>query len=384
MSGGRWLAGGLWALASFWLLALGLLINVWDNGALRAALLLGVAALAVWLLRQSPAAASLESPATPSLESPAPRALKILTLALLVAHCAYAAVRASHLTHLPDIAGTTLEALNLAARGSNPYMASIDTVAIEENGPAFGGYKYLPTMLLVFAPLGLSFQHYGMLLTNLTLDLITAALVWLAARRAAGSRAGWAAAAIWLSLPVVYSALFAKLYTDLAPVVLLLGAMLVFEARPAGAGLLFGLSLAAKLLPGLAVAPALLPTRARWRFALGLIAGAAPIGLAWLSAPQAFDDNIIRFNFIRPVDSSSWMQAASPPMQVIGRAAFASAWLVVSALTLRRGGDLARRSALMTLMLLATILAGPVAHQNYLLWWMPFFCIALGARLARA
>ena len=157
-------------------------------------------------------------------------------------------------------------------------------------------------MPLVYAPLGLTLGNHGMLLTNLLLDLATAALVFAAARREGGRAAGLIAAAAYLSLPLVFGVLYAKGVTDLVPVTLLLGGLLANERRPFVAGLLFGLSVSSKLLPGLAALPACIPQRGRGVFSLGFVAGLLPTLLAWLSAPRAFVDNILRFNSIRPVE----------------------------------------------------------------------------------
>ena len=39
----------------------------------------------------------------------------------------------------------------------------------------------------------------------------------------------------------------------------------------------------------------------------------------------------------------------------------------------------ARRCGLMVLAVVGALLTGPDAHNNYMIWWVPFFCILLGA-----
>jgi hypothetical protein len=355
-------------------LTLGIHFYNWDYGAVRALLLVGIAALAAACLRVIPA-----------IERAEPRRwLAGVVTVLLLAHAVYCGARLHHLTHLPDIGATTLAAAQTAARGENPYTAALDDAAIAQDGPAFGGYKYLPVMPLVYAPLGLTLGNHGMLLTNLLLDLATAALVFAAARREGGRAAGLIAAAAYLSLPLVFGVLYAKGVTDLVPVTLLLGGLLANERRPFVAGLLFGLSVSSKLLPGLAALPACIPQRGRGVFGLGFAAGLLPTLLAWLSAPRAFVDNILRFNSIRPVDSSSWLWGLAPQLSEASRVVFGLVWLGLAVFAVRYAARLTTRCSLVVLLLLAVFLGGPSVHQNYNLWWIPFLCIALAVRTVSA
>ena len=356
--------------AAFWALAFGLHLFNWDAGLVRAALLLGAAALALWHLRPSPATGAA-----------APLAwLRGGVAILALAHVAFCGARLVHVERLPDIASTTMQAAQLAAHGDNPYLAPIDEAAIALDGPRFGGYKYLPVMPLIYAPLALPLREHGMLLANLALDALVAALIFAAARRGRDEAAGLMAAGAYLSVPLVFGALYAKGYTDLAPVVLLLGALIAGERRPFLAGFMFGLSLSAKLMPGLALAPACLPAGGRAAFAAGVALGLVPAALAFLSAPAAVFDNIFVFNFIRPVDSSSWRFYAPESIALALRAGLGLGWLGLAAYALKAPPSLSDRCALAAALAICAILAGPTVHQNYQLWWMPFACAALGAR----
>ena len=371
------LARGGAAIIAFWLLALGLLFIVWDHAYLRAAMLAGEAALALWALSRKSAGLPLVGEAAP------PRSQLIaLTAFLALTHGVYCGARLVHVEHLPDIAATTLAATQMAANGQNPYRANIDEVSLAEVGPGYGGYKYLPVMLVIFAPLGLTLHEHGLLLTNLALDLACAAMIYWLARREAGREAGLIAASLYLSLPLVLSALYAKGYTDLAPVALLLASLLSRQSQPLLSGLLCGLSISAKLLPGLAAVPAYIPGQARAHFGLGLALGLIPALLAFASAPQEVFDNIIRFNLIRPMDSSSWMIGASELARQTGRVALGLASAAAALFCLRAANRPAQQCALIALLLFCIILAGPTAHQNYLLWPLPFLCVAMGARVA--
>jgi hypothetical protein len=44
-----------------------------------------------------------------------------------------------------------------------------------------------------------------------------------------------------------------------------------------------------------------------------------------------------------------------------------------------RTPSFACRCGLMVLSVVGALLTGPDAHNNYMIWWAPFFCILLGA-----
>jgi uncharacterized membrane protein len=167
-------------------------------------------------------------------------------------------------------------------------------------------------------------------------------------------------------------------------VTLLLGGLLANERRPFVAGLLFGLSVSSKLLPGLAALPACIPQRGRGVFGLGFAAGLLPTLLAWLSAPRAFVDNILRFNSIRPVDSSSWLWGLAPQLSEVSRVVFGLLWIGLAVFAALYAARLTTRCSLIVLLLLAIFLGGPAVHQNYNLWWIPFLCVAVAVRTVSA
>jgi uncharacterized membrane protein len=156
--------------------------------------------------------------------------------------------------------------------------------------------------------------------------------------------------------------------------------MLVIERRPLVAGLLLGLSVSSKLLPGLAAMPACFPRRGRGAYCLGFAAGLLPTLLAWLSAPRAFLDNIVRFNFARPADTTSWLWGQPQFVSEVSRVAFGLVWLGLAIFALHYSTRLSTRCSLVVLLLVAVLLAAPAVHQNYNLWWVPFLCVGLAVR----
>ena len=145
----------------------------------------------------------------------APRAGNVLAWAIGVlgaAQLGFAIMRAVNVKVI-DIAATTVAALDALRQGANPYAAPIDQVA--QN---FHGYKYLPAMLLAYAPLsGLGLR--GIVLTNLVLQAATAALLAAIAARRGGKIAGAAAAVFYLAIPFLAFQVFRTGANDLVPLV---------------------------------------------------------------------------------------------------------------------------------------------------------------------
>ncbi len=282
-----------------------------------------------------------------------------------------------------DIGATTVAALAALAHGANPYVLPIDPLAggIVGAAASFHGYKYLPAMLAVYAPLALPFGVRGIVLTNLLLQGATAAaLARIAAR--GGAVAGLAAAALYLSLPFPAYQLLARGVNDLVPVLALLLAFLALDRRPFSAGVLVGLSLAAKPMPGAAALFCLVPASgARGRYFAGVAVGLLPVVPFALDAPQAFWSNIVLFNALRPIDDTSWLFGL-PGWAAAGARALAAAALL--ALYLRAWlvpPRLERRLALAAAAILVVFAVGPDMHHNYYLWFIPLFAV-LAARAA--
>src|SRR4029077_17522568 len=138
--------------------------------------------------------------------------------------------------------------------------------------PALQGYKYLPMMAIIYLPLGAWLGPRGVLLTNLALQLAAVYLIYRLGARAGSRNAGLVAVLFYLSLPIVLRQVFGKGATDLAAVVPLLAPLLAWERRPALSGFCVGLSISAKLVPGLLLAPCTLPPAGqRWPYLAGVV-----------------------------------------------------------------------------------------------------------------
>jgi uncharacterized membrane protein len=185
-----------------------------------------------------------------------------------------------------------------------------------------------------------------------------------------------------LMLPLLAEQIFAKGATDLAAVVPLLGALALVGRSSFWCGVCAGLSIATKLLPGAAMLPALIPATRRDLFAAGVVVGLLPVLPFVIAGPQEFWGNIVLFNLTRLPDSTSWLQAAPASVATAAHLLFVAAILAATIYVWRRSPPAITRAALAAMLGIAAILAGPGAHHNYQLWWMPFYALMLALALA--
>jgi hypothetical protein len=284
-----------------------------------------------------------------------------------------------HFPDMEDIGRTTIAGVHAVLNGQNPYAAPID---VHPEYPDYPGYKYLPMMMAVFAPLTAPFGETGLRVTNLILDGLMSVAILLSARRIGGPVAGLLAVAAWLMLPVIPRDLYKHGVTDLAPVLPLVAALAISGTRLGAAGLLIGLSIAAKLFPGLLMALCCLRRpRVGWYIAGGVI-GILPAIAFYLWGPPNFVRNVFQFILSRPIDETSWMYGLPPIMPPIAKMAYFLFLLSVLIHLVTATPGIARRCGLIIFCIVGALLTGPDAHNNYMIWWAPFFCILLGARLS--
>jgi hypothetical protein len=165
------------------------------------------------------------------------------------------------------------------------------------------------------------------------------------------------------------------------PTVLLLAALVFYQTRPGLAGLMVGLSVAAKFIPGLLMLVCCLPELRRSRYITGFILGLTPVIVFFLLSHWDFAHNTMWVLAAKP-DASSWLYGASFYMIIITRIAFILIVVAVSAVIVVRPPDFLGRCNLYVICV-ATILLTARYHNNYALWWLPFFCILLGPALSK-
>ncbi len=282
---------------------------------------------------------------------------------------------------LSDVATTTLAAGDALLAGKNPYQLSLDPQStMLPDSPLYQGYKYLPIMAVMYLPLSALLGERGLLLTNLLLHLAVVWLVFLLASLIGTQSSGLFAAFLYLMLPIVPKQIFGEAVTDLAAIVPLLGGLLWVEKSPGVTGLLVGLSISTKLLPGVLFVPCCLPASHlhRWWYAAGIVMGLLPTLVFVFWSPVELFSNIVYFNSIRPPDSTSWLYQMPPAIVSVARAVFAVVWLSTTAYVWFKPPTVATRCGLGVICILCALLSGPISHSNFQLWWLPIFAVLLG------
>jgi hypothetical protein len=287
---------------------------------------------------------------------------------------------------LYDIATTTADAARAMWAGLNPYDLPIDIGGAEfVHNNAYSGYKYLPTLAIFYGVFGFFLGIRGIVTANIVLYAAMAVAIFCLCRRLAG-QASWLAVVLFLCTPINSVESLANGATDIAPVFLVLMAFLLWGRSSFLAGILFGLSISMKPVPGIFAATLCIPlNRAEWwRYLLGIVVGALPALPYFVWSPNSFIDNVFFFNMIRPSDTTTWRHYAPA---WAGQAAMIASLLVFAGLTawclVARAGLLARLYAFFGVTL-AVLLAAPSDHDNYAIWWTPVLIILLGTLGARA
>jgi hypothetical protein len=366
----------------------------WDRGVQRALMLGGLLALLAAFRER-------ESRPLPGLWSALAAALGLL--------CAWRLVQAGAVVldaRMPtvDIGQTTIQAVELWARGLSPYQLFIDRLGARENpgGTGFhfyGGFKYGPMMIWAYAPgvLGAGVAGYYAT-TAVAFGLMAAAAgLWAADRDGSGGSpaAGLGAALLVLVPGFVHQELFQAGVNDAVPVAL---GVLAFAARsrsrPLLSAVLIGASVGAKLLPGLLLAVPLLlaPPAAdaragrgeRWQ-ALAVAAGVAVACYlpSLLTSPRELIAGLVLFQLSRRPDSTSLAFFLPPDARLVlsGVTALAIGFLLWRHLRSPRPATPATTAALVSRTLVLLFLGSGIVHRNYLLWVLPFLAVATAGYL---
>ena len=106
--------------------------------------------------------------------------------------------------------------------------------------------------------------------------------------------------------------------------------------------------------------------------------GLAPALFFAFLSPAEFFKNILLFNLIRSPDPTSMRRAARPGWSGVS---FWSLFVAVAAYVGRQAPTLRVRCGLGVMLTLGAILCGPGSHQNYQLWWLPFYSLLVALAL---
>jgi hypothetical protein len=294
-----------------------------------------------------------------------------------------------HLGEKPriDIGSSTEDAARtLFQKGLNPY--SSRTIAPLGDDPRYWGYKYGPTMLLGYLPVGVS-KHITIAACNVV--FLGAVLVFVVlltvgdVSRRQSPALTWEAALFAYCLVMlpnrVWYELFHQGVIDFFPTLLLV-ASLYFVSREswAAAGLLAGLSLSAKFAPAVFYISLFFRKDAKPRFFAGVVTGALP-----LLACAAWDGpglmrNYLLFHLKKSYDSTSLYSITPHGLHWIFPAIQLASVLFVIATgfgkSVRHQGIL---FAYIVLLIMIEMTYKEV-HENHLLWLIPFLAIYFSDR----
>jgi hypothetical protein len=112
---------------------------------------------------------------------------------------------------------------------------------------------------------------------------------------------------------------------------------------------------------------------------IGGILGILPAIAFYLWGPAEFTRNVFLFILSRPMDETSWMFGASPIVPMVAKLGYFLFLLAILVYLVLVSPGMARRCGLIVLAVIGALLTGPDAHNNYMIWWVPFFCILLGS-----
>jgi hypothetical protein len=268
-----------------------------------------------------------------------------------------------------------------------PHLQSGPECAPARQRMSMAGLKYAPVMLLGYYPLVVLLGRPGIYLTHLMLALgIGVLLVW--RQRGRNTDASFSLQAL-VPLAIVFGPTLLRFLTlrhsdcDLIPTVLGVAGLVILErGHPRAAAIVFGLSVGAKLFPGLLYLPLLLgaPKKA-WLWALASIALAFVPFLAW--DPTGFLNNIFLFNLTRSGDSTALAGDLSQPAQLLLMAVYLAGLGALILRTYRRGWPASERLAYLVLAHIGLFLTARIFHNNYLIWLFPLYGLWLSDALRR-
>jgi sulfite exporter TauE/SafE len=286
------------------------------------------------------------------------------------------------------------------------------------HGPGFDfmdGYKYGPLLALTYAPFVHFWRERGLYLVNLAFWIAQCVLIWLLARAAYPKQlAAPARALLGLLFPLVLPTaaflptrevhafwgnfslsppeldtfvleLTRRCSNDVIPVVLVLAAtLLAARGKSRAAGVLLGLSLAAKQLPGLLaclVLPRMQGVSARRLWLSACLTALVCYLPFFLWAPREMFANLVLFSLVRPTNSSSirdYLPANLEPLVSLSQLLLVA--LVAADFHRRPVRDLALLLRSSSLLAIAFVALNKVVHGNYLLWLQPFIALTLAGR----
>ena len=299
--------------------------------------------------------------------------------------------------HRGDTAGCITQTPEVAQREFDRFWRTIDVADMRRLPTVSGstdcaetrrqfqmmGLKYGPALIASYLPFVSAFGERGIYVSHVAFLVALLLALWLwSRRRLMLTRFLATIPLLFVVVPTLlrYDVLHDS-DCDLAPTALAVWAWMLFDDKRERVGaVVVALSVAAKLFPGLLVAPLLLGMKRRaWGyFAVTLVVVMGPF---FLWDPQGFVRNLLLFNLVRETDSTAlahylpgWARSILSPLFV-----FVWAGLVAWAHSQRWS----RRASLVCVIgaHLALFATAKVFHNNYIVWLLPFLGLWVALQL---
>jgi uncharacterized membrane protein len=144
-------------------------------------------------------------------------------------------------------------------------------------------------------------------------------------------------------------------------------------------GLLVGLGISFKLLPGVLWIPICMTPFQRGRYLLGLAAGLLPCLPFFLWNPTAFINSIFVFTALRPVEDNSVLFSLPPVLRPVAGLILAVIFFSIARHTARNQVGPIARCGLAAVLGLSVLLLSSANHPNYFVWWLMPLCVMIAA-----
>lgn len=278
---------------------------------------------------------------------------------------------------IEDVGQTSMAADWALGEGKNPYAIAVDPPG---GTGRFVGYKYLPVTLGVYALPAMLTHHagQGVVTANLVLSVLTAmVLVWVVGKEVSLD-AGLLCAALYFMSEIVSTELVVHGNNDIIPMLLIMLALGNGERR-LFCGVLLGLSISSKSLPGLLWIPILLVPKGNKRYWWGILMGLVPCLPFLVWGPGEMFDNVVTYVVTKPWHFSAPLYGMPGWVRTGAEVVVAGVWIGAGLFALRHELDVIRRCAIAGVMTLMFELASPTVHQNYFVWWYVPLCVVTAA-----
>jgi Glycosyltransferase family 87 len=285
--------------------------------------------------------------------------------------------------YIEDVGRTTMAADRLLLRGRNPYTAHLDNDAAKAfPGAGMDGYKYLPVMLASYLPWAelCGYGDRAVLLANMFFTCLMAGVLGLCVKKWVSLDAAILAAILFFVPSIIMEEDLRHGSNDIVPMIPLMLALYFLDKRLI-CGLLIGLAISAKLLPGALWLPIGLTPRRPRRYLGGLALGVLPCLPFFALSPAAFVKNIFLFNAVRPAELAAFLHGAPEIVWVLTRLLVVAIYLAMAWIARRREISPTRRCACAMMLAIGVQFASPMLHQNYFLWWFVPLCAVTTAFL---